>query len=315
MQETFETVEELVLKKHKLVDVEQKLQHSLASQNAILSAIPDLMFELDANGCYINIWANNPQELASSKELLLGKTVNEMLPKAAAQEVMKTLQEAATEGHSFGHAVHIETPEGLLWFELSASCIQKESKVQHFILLSRNITKRVALEEQLKHISNHDALTGLCNRRKLDEQLSKELYKFTRNKNALSVLFFDIDKFKKVNDDYGHESGDIVLQEIGKVVESSIRESDSAYRYGGEEFVIVMEETAPKEAFEFAERLRLLIQEYPINLNAKETIHVTISIGVASLNNQIKSVNELIKLSDDRMYKAKRAGRNCVVND
>jgi diguanylate cyclase (GGDEF)-like protein len=245
--------------------------------------------------------------------MLLGRTVNEVLNVNAAQQVMSALQDAKKTGHSFGKQIHIHTIKGNLWFELSVSSLEKESPLQHFLLLSRNITDRKLLEKKLEKISNTDPLTGLYNRRKLKTKLLKEFYKVSRHSNPLSLLFFDIDHFKKINDAYGHENGDIVLVNLAKSLKKSIRETDNAYRYGGEEFIVVMEDTLLKDAKEFAERFRSLIESTIITLNTNEKINITISIGVAAVNSNIQSAEELIALADSRMYLAKTSGRNCVI--
>jgi len=302
-----------ILDIHKFKQMERELKETFRAQNAIFSAIPDLMFELDASGRYINVWANNPQELARNKELLLGKTVSEVLPTDASKQVMLALTEAKESGQAFGQQIQIDTPDGVLWFELSVSLIDSDSDLEHFILLSRNITKRKHLEEQLKHISDHDPLTNLYNRRRLDTKLSKESYKADRYDTSLSLLMFDIDYFKKVNDTYGHQVGDKVLQVIANILLDSFRETDEAFRYGGEEFVVTLENTSIKKAEELAQRLRDQIENTFIELDNGEKINVTVSIGVSSLNHENQSASELLMLADERMYAAKQSGRNRVV--
>jgi len=124
----------------------EALKEALASQNAILSAIPDLLFELDEEGRYLNIWVQNPNELVASKELLLGRTVSEMLPADAAAQGMAALMEAKEKGHSYGRQIQLVTPEGEQCFELSVSLKDKGSSPQRFIALSHNITKRKQAE-------------------------------------------------------------------------------------------------------------------------------------------------------------------------
>lgn len=293
--------------------IEHELKNAIASQNALFDAVPDLMFELNQEGRYLNIWASNPEELASTKELLLGHTVQEMLPSDAAKQVMQALQEAQEDGKSFGRQLEIETPEGILWFELSVSPIKKDSAEQNFILLSRNITDRKKLEEQLKELSTSDPLTGLCNRRKLEVKISKEIEATNRNNDALSLLFLDVDHFKQINDTYGHDNGDIVLQSVAQLLKASVRETDNLFRYGGEEFVLLMTGADLSKAEIFAERLRSLIEKTEIELSTGQKINITVSIGVADLNNGVTTVDNLIKVADARMYVAKNSGRNCVV--
>jgi len=292
---------------------ERQLQEAIAAQNAVFAAVPDLMFELDADGYYINIWANNPQELAKSKEQLLGLTVSEALPIEATKQVMKALKEAEKKGQSFGRQIQIDTPDGQLWFELSVSPIDTHHTRQHFILLSRNITRHKQMEEKLLHLSNHDSLTNLYNRRILSKKLTKEIEKARRYNHPLSLFLFDIDYFKNINDTYGHDVGDTVLKTLGQLIKDSIREIDDAFRYGGEEFVIILADTPLSKAEELAQRLRKKIEKMPIASVKGDAISITVSIGVSSFTKDIESPDDLLKIADTRMYLAKHSGRNCVV--
>jgi diguanylate cyclase (GGDEF)-like protein/PAS domain S-box-containing protein len=129
---------------------EKALRQNEKDQRAILAAIPDLMFVLDAEGRYINIWANDPQKLAASEELLLGHTVSEILDVNSSEQVMAALQEADETGHSSGQVINLITLEGNLWFELSTSLKDRDSLPHQFIMLARDITKRKHNEERLK---------------------------------------------------------------------------------------------------------------------------------------------------------------------
>ena len=133
----------------KLQLAEHQLQEAINSQNALFSAIPDLMFELDINGRYINIWASNPQELAASKKELLGYTVEEKLPHEAGQVVLEALAEAKETGNSFGRQIYLDTSGGKLWFELSVSRKDNIDFLNTFIVISRNITNRKVNEDKL----------------------------------------------------------------------------------------------------------------------------------------------------------------------
>ena len=130
--------------------IEAALLDAVASQKAILTAIPDLLFELDDDGRYLNIWGQNPELLASSKELLLGRTVSEMLPTDAAVKVMAALNEAYERGQSHGQQIQLTTPDGDKWFELSTSLKDKNSSPHRFIMLSRDISERKKAEEELR---------------------------------------------------------------------------------------------------------------------------------------------------------------------
>ncbi len=131
-----------------------------ASQNAIFTAIPDPMFELNDCGRYLNVWANNPDELAASKERLLGRTVSEILPANAAERVMTALKEAGEKGQSHGQQIQLDTPGGNMWFELSVSLKERDVSPHHFIVLSRNITEHKQKEKEKEELvqSLHIAL-------------------------------------------------------------------------------------------------------------------------------------------------------------
>ncbi len=295
-----------------LKQTEQELKEALASKEAIFSAMPDLMFELDANGYYHNIWANNPQELAASKKQLLGRTVSEMLPPEAANQVMLALKESDKEGNSFGQQIEIDTPDGKLWFELSASLKDSDDSINHYIMISRNITDRKKLEKELEHLSNHDALTGLYNRRMLEKLLNRDIQRANRYKHSLSLFMLDIDNFKTINDKKGHAVGDFVLEKISKVMMEVIRDTDYVVRYGGEEFIIILPETPLDKAEALAERLRNKIEETLIKPPNEEQFSITVSIGISCFTDKINSFDKLVSSADFAMYIAKDSGRNCV---
>jgi diguanylate cyclase (GGDEF)-like protein len=164
----------------------------------------------------------------------------------------------------------------------------------------------------LSELSNTDSLTGLYNRRYLIEFLEREVPRAERTNENFSLLILDIDHFKKVNDTYGHQSGDVVLKVIAEVAKGNLRNYDIAARYGGEEFVVVLPNTPLSEASIVAERLRESVQAllFPAPMDALTT---TVSIGVAAFpSTQVNSIETLLEKADDALYRAKHAGRNKV---
>ncbi|ADZ90905.1 diguanylate cyclase [Marinomonas mediterranea] len=156
-----------------------------------------------------------------------------------------------------------------------------------------------------------DELTGLLNRRYLEEIHQDVSESADAHKQPISVLFFDIDHFKRVNDEYGHQCGDITLAKVGDIVSNHTRVRDFSFRYGGEEFVMIVR-SDQQEAFAMAEELRQAIENSPINLG-DQYIHVTVSIGVATrASNDVCSIKDVIAKADSLMYLAKQAGRNQV---
>ena len=155
-----------------------------------------------------------------------------------------------------------------------------------------------------------DPLTGLPNRRALNERLSQEWSRLMRHGGHLSVIMADIDHFKNVNDQFGHPAGDEVLCQVARLLADGCRESDMLARYGGDEFVLVAPETTAQAATDFVERLRMSICTRPLEVHGR-AIEVTASFGVAG-NEWLKTPEDMIHAADEALYRAKSAGRNCV---
>jgi diguanylate cyclase (GGDEF)-like protein/PAS domain S-box-containing protein len=168
-----------------------------------------------------------------------------------------------------------------------------------------------ALQEKLREQSTRDALTGLYNRRYLEETLGRELILAQRNGDPVSVIMGDLDHFKAVNDRYGHLGGDEVLRAFGALLKRHARGSDIYCRYGGEEFLLVLPGMAEKHAVARAEQLRSAIAATPVGFGAL-TIAVTASFGVATFPRDGQSCDGLIAAADSALYAAKAAGRNRV---
>lgn len=166
--------------------------------------------------------------------------------------------------------------------------------------------------QQLEKLANRDGLTGLYNHRYFHEQLYKDFLRAKRYHESLSCILLDIDYFKKFNDTYGHQTGDIVLSKLGQVIRDTIRDSDFAARYGGEEFAIILHYTERPAALHVAERLRQIVEHYDIR-DKNNVLRVTISLGIATFpHEQISSPKQIVECADKALYKAKENGRNRV---
>lgn len=164
---------------------------------------------------------------------------------------------------------------------------------------------------QTKHLSVTDGLTGLYNRRHFEANLEREFLRAKRYKSDLSIAMIDVDFFKKVNDTYGHSCGDYVLKEIAFLVNEAFRKTDMIFRYGGEEFVVILTETDCKNAIVPLERLRKNVEENKFRYENKE-LKITISIGVTSNLENSQTPWELFDLADKALYEAKKNGRNQI---
>ena len=168
-----------------------------------------------------------------------------------------------------------------------------------------------AYHEEIYRLTTVDGLTQVYNKRYFLETLEREIGRAQRYQRDLSLIMFDIDHFKKINDTYGHLAGDHVLKHLAMVIKSRIRREDILSRYGGEEFSIILPEIDKENAIQFAEKIRKLVEKAMFSFEDTE-IPVTISIGVTNYDGQQVDVNEFIKLADEKLYDAKQSGRNRV---
>jgi two-component system, cell cycle response regulator len=169
----------------------------------------------------------------------------------------------------------------------------------------------VSAREQLRIQATHDSLTGLFNRRAIEEALDREATRCRREKKPVGVILADVDHFKLINDTYGHQAGDAVLQEIARRMSASLRAYDSVGRYGGEEFLVVVPGSDLAAAAELAERLRQGIAAQPVSTDSA-MIPVTVSLGVAVSADQPGGLEDLLRRADEALYAAKDRGRNRV---
>jgi len=168
-----------------------------------------------------------------------------------------------------------------------------------------------AYHEEIYRLTTIDGLTQIFNKRYFLETLEREIARSHRYRRELSLVMFDIDHFKKINDSYGHLAGDYVLKHLAQTVKTRIRREDCFARYGGEEFSIVLPEIDGPNAKPFAEKIRQLVEITDFKFE-NTSMPITISMGVATLDMDSTDPQALIKRADDRLYEAKSSGRNCV---
>jgi diguanylate cyclase (GGDEF)-like protein len=171
---------------------------------------------------------------------------------------------------------------------------------------------RIKFIATLQTLSVTDALTGVPNRRYWDLRLAEEIARAQRYRYPLAVLMVDIDHFKRVNDTYGHQVGDVALQQVASRLRSNLRRTDVLARYGGEEFGVLAPQTSLEAAKVLAERLRHAIASEPIWVNSDLSIPLTISVGVAVFPEHGQNESDLVAAADAALYRAKEEGRNCV---
>ncbi len=249
-----------------------------------------------------------------SKNEILGHTVLELFGKELYEDVIKEKLDQCLAGQEIHYSDWFETEgTGLVYMEISFYNYVVKGVVKGIVVSSNDITKLHLTQEKLKELANKDQLTNLYNRRYFYDVVEKIISIAKREKTSVTVLMIDIDKFKNVNDTYGHGNGDEVIKSLATLLMEHTRESDIVARIGGEEFVVLLPNTTKESALKFANKLRLLTQELVISTQDGYSIKFTISIGVNSvdLENE-KTIEQALIRADKALYKAKNSGRNRV---
>lgn len=179
------------------------------------------------------------------------------------------------------------------------------------ITLSNMLSYTSSKADFLYSIATTDGLTGLLNRREFDKRILEEFSRAKRHKSTLSLALFDIDFFKKINDTYGHNTGDVILRELSKLISANTRNCDVLARYGGEEFALILPETPQARAYELLERLRAMVEKETFNKSIRP-LNATISVGVAQIDPNDSTPVNFVERADQALYKAKEGGRNRV---
>lgn len=209
-----------------------------------------------------------------------------------------------TQGFVF---VGCPTAETLALAEARTPLILELVELASLAIASLNLRTKLELQ------SIRDGLTGLFNRRFMEIALERELHRATRRKTSLAVMMLDVDHFKRLNDTFGHEAGDVVLRDVAECLQRSLRVEDTVCRYGGEEFVVIMPEASEEPALRRAEGIREAVSQLRTIFRGELIGPVTVSVGVAVSLDGADDASNLIRTADEALYRAKREGRNRVV--
>ena len=189
-----------------------------------------------------------------------------------------------------------------------------EARVRSMLRIKRLQDEIEEKNRELERLSISDGLTGLFNHRHIHALLHEEFERVDRTAERLAVAMFDLDHFKAVNDTYGHQAGDRVLQQLADILTESAREIDRVGRYGGEEFMVLLPDTSIDDAEVFVERVRREVARKPFAIGDQEPLRMTISAGISTYPHpEIGNAETLVRVADEALYAAKAAGRNRVV--
>lgn len=291
---------------------EKALRESEDSYRGLFHSVAEAIFILDEQGCFLDV--------NRGAESMYGYSQGEFLGCALERVEAPDQNDRMQLADHFRRALTGETHKLEFWGRRKNGqvfpCEASLNRGRHFgrdviIVVARDVTEHKDLEDRLRHLAATDTLTGLANRRHFLEQMSQTLARHRRHPSPTALLMVDLDWFKRVNDDYGHATGDEVLRHVSREMARDLRRSDLIGRLGGEEFAILLADTDAAGAHEFADRLRRRIAAEPITTDLAE-IPITLSIGTTQYTQMDVGIDTILARADRALYRAKARGRNRV---
>jgi diguanylate cyclase (GGDEF)-like protein/PAS domain S-box-containing protein len=293
---------------------EQQLRSLTAEREMILNRIPAFVLHKDCDGYVVH--ANRMSSVYARKPLdqIVGRHGSEVFPNSDVERIRNVDAEVIRTGEPvLGILDSVVLEDGTTqWFEIDVfPDLDASGKVAGIVVFGLDVTQRKRAEEQVAYLAMHDPLTDLCNRRLLADRLSQALAHCSRHERCCSLLFVDLDLFKRVNDEHGHDIGDLLLVQASQRLRGCMRSEDTVARIGGDEFVILLPEiSAPEDSVIIAEKVRAAIGQ-PFELHGVR-VEIGCSIGVANYPDHGRNERELMIAADAAMYAVKDAGRNAV---
>lgn len=291
--------------------------------------IHDVIWELDADLRFTFVSPNSKELSGYKASEMIGRNILDFFSDESRKHITASLDKYfkkrldGTLKKPFLYEVEFIHKDGsTLWYEVSAKPIFKEGQFAGYIGTSRDVSEKKAHENDVKkyiaeleqtnrkldRLATFDMLTGVYNRRKFEQDIVTAVEKKEKYDSPFSIIMFDIDGFKQINDQCGHKMGDVVLQEMASVVKRVLRESDKLFRWGGDEFVILLQETSLKNAFKAAEKVRKTVEAYDFEI---ENRNITISIGAGEFIKD-ENIDQFLSIVDNALLKAKTKGKNRV---
>ena len=288
--------------------IEDALRRNEEQTNSILQATPDLLLVIDANGVHKAVISGAEDDMLAPAQAMIGRSVHDLMEAEVAAGVLQTIRRALTSQELQQHEYPLTIQGKPRWFAARAVPLDWEGE-SCVLWVSRNISERKMVEDQLRQGALYDSLTGLPNRNLLMDRISHTLTRQSRRNQPLcAVLFLDLDRFKVINDSLGHAAGDDFLQEIARRLEQVLRPGDTVARLGGDEFCILLEELPDqKEALQIAARLQHIVAK-AFKIGGRE-VSTHVSIGIAFNTFLYETAEDLLRDADIAMYHAKRQGK------
>ena len=290
-----------------LLESKAALQQSYQRNQAIIKAIPDLLFTIDKSGKIVDFEQGDGVPLLMPEENFINKHISQTLPDFLAQRTLLALQKTLQLGENDYYEYELKLSGKQHFFMARTSPINED----RMLVVVIDITERKKSENALQWQATHDSLTKLPNRVLFYDRLYQSVVESARYKQPFCLLYIDLNDFKKVNDTHGHLNGDMLLTLVAQRIRESIRESDTAARLAGDEFAILINHSDLEEARQVTEKLRQQLS-MTYELNDGLMLKITASIGIACYPQDGKNADELILHADNHMYEEKRSASSSM---
>lgn len=293
----------------------------------IIENIKDIIWEMDTNLIFTFVSPTAKEMAGYEADELVGRCMLDFLTGESKEYVYNQWKQnaqcraAGDSSETTLYDVQFICRDGrIIWVQVSVKPVFKEKKFVGYIGTTRDISEKKAYENELKKycselesanrklekLATYDILTGAYNRRKFELFVELSVDKKEKRGSPFSIIMFDIDYFKQINDIYGHSKGDLILQDISEIVKNALRDEDKLFRWGGDEFIMLLPRTALKDAYNAAEKVRKSIESNNFDIQRDK---VTISLGVGEYKSG-ESIDQFVSRIDDALLKAKSNGRN-----
>jgi len=296
---------------------------NLEQMSMTLNALPDPAFLLSRTGKYIAVFGGQDERYYHDGSDLVGMYISDLIEEeksnwflekiAEALQSKKLLIEEYELGNKDVKGLKELGPQAPIWFEGRIQALDFIIEGEEIVLwVASNISKRHDLEIKLRKLSDTDQLTGLFNRRKLEQDMSLHFAAFSRHSTETTVVMYDIDNLKLINDGFGHHVGDQAIVEVANICQSALRKTDIACRFGGDEFIIVLPGIELEYGIQFIERLKELFKE-GLQRFCADNVNITVSMGITSITSKDESHEDTLKRADCALYEAKKNGKNQIM--
>ncbi|MBN2324137.1 MAG: GGDEF domain-containing protein [Spirochaetes bacterium] len=278
---------------------------------AVLTSIEDTVFFINGDGIFKYFFGSGSGfDRATRPEYFIGKHFKNILPDDVSLQIESAIEKVKESGHSQDFDYRLSNDTNDEWYNAKLSPFKNErGTIVGITAVVRNITERKHMEESNRQRALHDPLTGLPNRVLFNDRFNLALAQAQRKDYKVALMMVDLDRFKAINDTYGHDAGDGVLVEVGERLTKTLRRSDTVARIGGDEFLLLIPEIhSPEQGTLVATKI---LQEFekPLDIHG-HAITVKMSIGIAIYPDDVETLDALMKMADVAMYRVKKKGRN-----